>query len=392
LPGGLGAKAAATILFRRLYLHVIDIANFEPVALLVLAAPWLARRRPMSGERTSAITSEMGARRTLALLLGVISIFLIYVPFYFDGSYAGGGARLFADVLPLEHVLIATSAALLVDQARERVKWIDLPLAAAVLSALGLAGFSVHAVFEHRMLRDREGGRPFFEPQLLADAKVDRGLLFVGTDHAFNLAYDPGARDPDRSLVVAREFGDDRDRLLWERLGRPLAHRYVFEGHDASNPAVVAWAPQPPPHPYRFEAEAEWPPIRQEGGYLEPVFAQGTCAWGARLLAVNSEPDRPFEGAISFPVPARGTFRLAVHVAAVGDVTSRFVLRAGPGAPPLATWTFASNRKDFNCATLTEEFVNLADRGWLEVTTRGGSKLFVDAVALEPIAPIAKAQ
>jgi hypothetical protein len=154
----------------------------------------------------------------------------------------------------------------------------------------------------------------------------------------------------------------------------------------------VAWAPQPPPHPYRFEAEAEWPPIRQEGGYLEPVFAQGTCAWGARLLAVNSEPDRPFEGAISFPVPARGTFRLAVHVAAVGDVTSRFVLRAGPGAPPLATWTFASNRKDFNCATLTEEFVNLADRGWLEVTTRGGSKLFVDAVALEPIAPIAKAQ
>ena len=241
------------------------------------------------------------------------------------------------------------------------------------------------------MLRDREGGRPYFEPQVLADAKVDRGLLFVGTDHAFNLAYDPGAKDPARALVVAREFGDDRDRLVWERLGRPAAHRYLFDGLDESKPAVVVWTPGPPPHPYRFEAEAEWPPIRQEGGSFEPVFAHGTCAWGARLLAVNSGTERPFDGAISFPVPAKGTFRIALHIAAIGDVTSRFVLRAGPRAPPLTTWTFASSRRDFNCATLTEEFVNLAERGWLEVTARGGSKLFIDAVALEPIESVAEA-
>jgi hypothetical protein len=122
------------------------------------------------------------------------------------------------------------------------------------------------------------------------------------------------------------------------------------------------------------------------------VFAQGTCAWGARLLAVNGEPDRPFDGSISFPIPGPGTFRVAVHIAAIGEVTSRFVLRAGPRTPPLATWTFASTRKEFACFTLTEEFVNLAASGVLEVTARGGSELFIDAVALEPVESVARAR
>jgi hypothetical protein len=328
----------------------------------------------------------------LALAAAVGAIFLVYLPFYFDASYAGGGARLFADVLPLEHVLIAASVGLLVERLRARFARIDLSLASGVLAACCVAGFGVHAVFEHLMLRDREGGRPFFEPQVLTDAKIERGLLFVGTDHAFNLAFDPDERDAENSLVVVREYGDDRDRLVWERLGRPTAYRYLYEGRDASGPTLVPWAPGPVPHPYRFEAEAEWPPIRQQGGSFEPVFAHGTCAWGARLLAINSAPDRPFDGAISFPVPAQETFRVALHVAAIGDVTARFVLRAGPGTSPLATWTFASSRKDLNCSTLTEQFVNLADRARLEVTARGGSKLFIDAVALEPAEPIARAR
>ena len=417
LPNGFDATAAASVLLRRLRLHLIDIANIEPIALLVLAAPLLARRRaapvatpldsPGPNVRAAAsLRGEEPARehndrerapsrvdpsRTLALAIVVICIFLAYLPFYFDGSYAGGGARFFSDVLPLEHVLIAIAVALGVERSRARFARLDLPLASAILGGCCVAGFGVHAVFEHLMLRHREGGRPFFEPQVLADAKVDRGLVFVGTDHAFNLAYDPGARDARQAVVVAREFGDDRDRLVWERLGRPDAYRYVFDGRDESKPVVLPWTAGPPPHPYRFEAEAEWPPMRQEGGSFEPVFAHGTCAWGGRLLAVNSGPDRPFNGAITFPVPAKGTFRLAVHIAAMGDVASRFVLRAGPGATPLATWTFAANRKDFNCATLTEEFVNLAERGWLEITARGGSKLFIDAVALESVESVAKA-
>jgi hypothetical protein len=399
LPNGLDWKAAAIILLRRLRLHVIDVGNVEPIALLAAAAPVLAlfARRPTpfpgsaDGEKRSAMT-RVAAQRTLAVAAGVLGVFVVYLPFYFDGSYAGGGARLFADVLPLEHVLIATSAGLLVERARDRWTSIDLPLASAAVVALSVGGFGVHAVFEHLMLRDREGGRPFFEPSVLAEAKIDHGLLFVGTDHAFNLAYDPAARDAHRALVVAREFGDERDRLLWERLGRPEAHRYVFEGRDQSKPVVVPWSPGPPPQPYRFEAEAEWPPIRQQGGSFEPVFAHGTCAWGGRLLAVNSEPDLPFDGAISFPVPASGTFRVAIHVASIGDVKARFVLRADPEMPPLATWSFASSRRDLNCATLTEKLVKLTRSGLLEVTAGGGSKLFVDAVALEPVESIAAAR
>jgi hypothetical protein len=387
LPNGLDATAVTTTFLRRLRLHLIDVANLEPLALLAFAAPFLARFRGKND--AAAPLRDIDAPRTAALALSVAAIFIVYLPFYFDGSYAGGGARLFADILPLEHVLIAIAVALLVERGRARFASLDLPRAAAALGALAIGGFALHAVFEHRMLRDREGGRPFFEPAVLAAAKIDRGLLFVGTDHAFNLAYDPAVRDAARGLVVAREFGDDRDRLLWENLGEPAAYRYVFEGRDGVKPAVVAWNPAPPPHPYRFEAEAEWPPIRQTGGSFEPVFAQGTCAWGGRLLAVQSEPDRPFDGAISFPVPAKGTYRLSVHLASAGDVTARFVLRESPGAPPLATWTFSTTRRDFNCATLTEEFVNLAGKGILEVTTRGGSKLFLDAIALDTVTSVA---
>jgi hypothetical protein len=387
LPNGLDARAVATTFVRRLRLHLIDVANLEPLALLALAAPFLARYRGKNG--ATAAVRDVDATRTAALALSVAAIFVVYLPFYFDGSYAGGGARLFADILPLEHVLIAITVALLVERGRTRFASLDFPRAAAGLGALVIGGFALHAVFEHRMLREREGGRPLFEPAVLATAKIDRGLLFVGTDHAFNLAYDPAVRDPARGLVVAREFGDDRDRLLWEKLGKPAAYRYVFEGRDSVEPAVFAWHPGPPPHPYRFEAEAEWPPIRQTGGSFEPVFAHGTCAWGGRLLAVRSETDRPFDGAISFPVPAKGTYRLSVHIASAGDVTARFVLRESPRAPPLASWTLSTTRRDFNCATLTEEFVNLADKGILEITTRGGSKLFLDAIALETVESVA---
>ncbi|HEX9295861.1 MAG TPA: hypothetical protein VF881_08495, partial [Polyangiaceae bacterium] len=95
-------------------------------------------------------------------------------------------------------------------------------------------------------------------------------------------------------LVVAHEYGDDRDKLLWQRLGQPPAYRYVFDGHERSRPVVLPWSPRAREAIYRFEAEAEWPPLEQEGGYFEPVFAQGTCAWGGRLLAIRSSPERAF--------------------------------------------------------------------------------------------------
>ena len=148
-------------------------------------------------------------------------------------------------------------------------------------------------------LREREGGRPFFEPDILTEAGVHRGLLFAGTDHAFNLAFDPAARDAEKALVVARSYGDDRDRLVWESHGRPAAYRYVFNGESAQLPKLIAWEPPAVTRNHRYEAEAEWPPLEQSGGYLEPVFATGTCASGERLLAIHPVGGCPLFGAPS---------------------------------------------------------------------------------------------
>ena len=58
LPNGLDAHAIATTLLRRLRLHLIDVANLEPLALLVLAAPFLARFRAKSGPKNRAEVQE----------------------------------------------------------------------------------------------------------------------------------------------------------------------------------------------------------------------------------------------------------------------------------------------------------------------------------------------
>jgi len=379
LHDGLGWAAATITTLRRLRLHLIDVANAEPLVLLAIAAPFLAPRHRRDG-------SNMQPRRIASLAAATVLLILAYVPFYFDGNYPGGGARFFADALPLEHVLIAVAVAQLADRFSGAP---DLAFCrwAAQICAIALAGFGIHASFEHLQLRDREGGRPFFEPAVLEKAKVDHGLLFTGTDHAFNLASDPGSTDATRAVVVAHEYGDDRDRQVWERLGRPPSYRYVFDGREMSSPALVVWNPPPPTRPFRFEAEAEWPPLSQSGGYFEPVFAQGTCAWGGRLLAVRTTTTDPFWGIISFPVPFEGRFRIGVHVASRGDVRARIALKRRLEDPPLATWSFAPTRKDFECATLTEEEAFLSKTGLLEVTVQGGSDLSIDAVALEPSPP-----
>jgi len=391
LPNGLTWGAAAVTTLRRMRLHLIDVANAEPLVLLAAAAPFLAffrahrksSHRAGDGERVAALYP----RRIVALAVGVVSMVLAYFPFYFDGSYAGGGARLFIDILPAEHALIAVAVVLVTERLRSRHASFGFPRASALVCAASALGFGTHAVYEHVRLSDRDGGRPFIETSVLARAQIDHGLVFVGTDHAFNLAYDPDAHDAARELVVAREYGDDRDRLVWERLGRPLAHRYVFDGQSGAQPAVVPWSAGPAPHPYRFEAEAEWPPIWQSGGYFEPQFAQGTCAWGGRLLAVRTSPERPFNGTISFPVPMPGRFRVGLHVASRGEVVARFALAKNDRDPPLATWSFVPPRRELTCATLPEEEMKLSERGFVEVAARGSGELFLDAVALEPTAP-----
>ena len=273
LAHGFDALAAAGTTLRRLRAHLLDPMNAEPLFALVLAGAVVARR----------------SARARVLVVAVVAQIVAYAPFYFDGSYPGGGARMFADVLPLEHVLAALAAVSLAGAARRR----GLSFARAGAAPIGLAllGFACRARLEHERLRDREGGRPMFEVAAHARAGVTRGLLFVDTDHGFDLAFDPEAR-AGGGVAVVRTHGDDLDRLAWEARGRPPAFRYAFDfttGAASVTPASFARVGPP----YDVEGESLWPALAQDGAFALRTFDPPPCASrGARLTvhAVGSPP------------------------------------------------------------------------------------------------------
>src|SRR5690606_12615356 len=113
-PSGYTWTWALRHTLHRLHGHSLDVANLELLALLV---PWTLFRKRARRE----------ARAILVAFAGVIAL---YGAFYFNGSYPGGGARFFADLLPLGHVTLAWGAQEL------RVRRFIAPLA--------LAGFAFH--------------------------------------------------------------------------------------------------------------------------------------------------------------------------------------------------------------------------------------------------------
>lgn len=247
LPDGFGLRHALRNLVVHLSTFAGDATNAAPLALL--AGHALVRHR----------------RSPLALLGAAIALqALAYVPFYFDGDYPGGGARFLCEAIPFCQILIARAA-------------IDLGVGWFV-PVVALGGFALFGKHGHEQLRDREGGRPLFEPAVVARAGVERGLLFVDTDHGFNLGYDPRADSPRTALVVARAHGDAHDRQLFERLGRPPTYRYVYDFKGKADPQVV---PYQPADSRRFEAEAEWPALLEHGSAY-PIHAW--CASGLKGL------------------------------------------------------------------------------------------------------------
>src|SRR5262249_51615666 len=97
LSDGFGLLAALRTTLERSVWHLFDVANLAPATLLV---PWIAwRERASAGVRWAA--------------LAVAGVFVAYVPFYYPGSYPGGGARFFADALPLEHALLGLALVVL---------------------------------------------------------------------------------------------------------------------------------------------------------------------------------------------------------------------------------------------------------------------------------------
>ena len=298
LEHGYGALQALGTTLRRLRMHVTDVVNFEPLFFLLLYP--LAR--------------AWRASRACRVVLGVVLLQIVaYAPFYFDGNYPGGGARFFADVLPLEHAAIAFAVG---------GTWTRVPFARRVLAflAASLFGFAVHASFEHRALAERDGGRPMFEPDLARVANVDHGLLFFDTDHGFNLAYDP-ALSASHGVLAVRLRKDDRDRLLYDKLGHPFSHAYRYPEEGPSR--VEPWVPPPILSDiFRFEAENDWPPLAQGGGWAQPTWASGTGASADRVLEViPSEGSAEAWAVIELPIPRADAYR----------VTPRGLLR-GTGA------------------------------------------------------------
>lgn len=303
LTHGYGAFAAAATTLRRLKQHLVDAGNSEPFTLVVLAGAVLAFRDP----------------RLRFLPIGVLAQIAVYVPFYFDGNYPGGGARFYADVLPLEHVLAAIAVTHFAERARDPHR--KQRIVSAVLALVPL-GFAFRAGFDHAALRDRDGGRPMFEPSRLPNVEAP-ALLFVDTDHGFNLAFDPDKpthalsknSSPSNPWHVARLRGDALDLMTWQKHGKPDAYRYVFPlGVDHPDVRVV---------PYDIassatlgiEAENLWPPVAQDQGYALASWPNAPCASARRWLVVTPvSADKPASITLALPAPFLAGRRIAARI------------------------------------------------------------------------------
>lgn len=297
LGDGYGILAVLGTTARRLKMHLADAGNVE------LFAPVLVY----------ALVCSFRKNKGSVLAFGVIGAVCAYAPFYFDGNYPGGGARFYADVLPLEHGLVA---------------WALVRLGIARFGAgVALVGFAVHTSHAHRQLAEREGGRPMFENAVLEDYRLERGLVFVSTDHGFNLGFDPGSIERGRGIVVARRRNDAHDWLLWAALGRPDAYEYSFDPSSrAARADLTRIGFDAAPEALRLEAESEWPPLFVEGGSVVPIFpscaSRGRALWltpnvrGRVTVRLEVPPMAVHRRRIGlgWVVPQRGTGALAVGV------------------------------------------------------------------------------
>jgi hypothetical protein len=260
-----GLIAALGTTGRRLKMHLSDALNFAPLFPLVAVGALASWRIP--------------AARVLPLPVGLQ--IASYAPFYFDGNYPGGGARMYADVLPAEQVLALLGVLSVVGSGERRGR--RAALLGAVAVAASLFGFAFQSGALHQQLRARDGGSPMFDPGIVAaHPRARDALLLIDTDHGFNLAYQPGGRR------VARFHGDDLDRLSWERRGRPLTFRYqrASDGEPARLLPLVFDSQATEARPLLIEAESLWPPAQQSGGWAWPSYVGARCASRGRVLAL----------------------------------------------------------------------------------------------------------
>lgn len=329
LPSGYGAYEALATTLRRLEMHLADAGNAEPMFALVLAGAVVAARH--------------ASGRWLALA-GATQV-AMYAPFYFDGNYPGGGARLFADVLPLEHVLAGFACAGLARRLLERSPtsgaraWVT-----GAFLALPLAGFAFRGGFEHAALRDREGGRPMYDPRVLERAGVEGGIVLVDTDHGFNLGHDPRARAPGE-IEVLRYRGDDLDVFAAARRGAPLyRYRYDFATGEGSVERLLRRREG------RVEGESLWPAREQRRGHASPSHDEEGCASGGQRLTLHPDAGGRVEVVVSLPEELREE-RIAPRVWLPANGAVALVLTSG--GDEVHRWRIATDGEP-RCETLSK--------------------------------------
>ncbi len=324
LAHGFGAFEALMTTLRRLRMHAADAGNAEPLILLVIGGAVAHRKTPRVG----------------ALAAGVGLLVLAYLPFYFDGNYPGGGARMLADALPLEHVLLALGAAAVAERFERRgarATW--------GVVALSLLGFWLRGSFSHAALRERDGGFPMATDAVLDAAKAQRALVFFDTDHGFNLAFDPA---PTAALKAFRYRGDGIDGLVAAAHPNAALFRYRYDLAAEGAPSNGHLEPYTPVTSRVVEAESLWPPVAQERGYALVEYASRPCFSGRSLNLVGTGSGALVR--LALPVDLVRGQRLAPRVVVDPGVRGALVLHSGERV--VATWDLQGPSSGSPCLSL----------------------------------------
>lgn len=313
LPNGYTPLAALIVSGVRLRWHLLDVLNFEPLALILIFA---AR-------------SGWANRVARLLIWAPVALLVAYAPFYFDGSFPGGGARLLVDAIPIEHVLISS--------------WLVQGYRFVPVIILSLLGYGLHGSFAHRQLQNREGGHPMFESNALRKAGITSGLILVDTDHGFALGHDPGEFDANRAIVVARAHNDAHDWLLWKKLGSPLIFHYVYAVNQIDTTPRLESITFSETNRLRFETEAEWPVLALQDAWAIPGYPPTACVSKHRALIVHPSGRQPAI-VIALPIPRTGRYRVGIGWVAYENKPTTITAALGPIA-----WQIDATELRFQC-------------------------------------------
>jgi hypothetical protein len=298
---GLTLKWAGLNTLHRFHFHLMDVANFEPLILAGLFIAYKGRKR----------------RNLWPLLIALLVIPTGYSLFYFAGSYPGGGARLFAELLPVWHALIALGLCTL-----RVARW-------GVIASL--LGFAVHASYSHGMLKS-----PHFGPSGAAVADIptllkqhqtsrekangsQRPVVFFSTAHEFNLS-----TLSDSTYLAARRTRDDRESLLAANAGAPSA---LFFHNGPNGPELLRLEPDQKriPGQYVLETEFDYPPREARDLWVHPEHLSASCVSRGRALAIHNQGPAPRLTLEATGVPP-GAYDVEISIVRAGarcDVISR---------------------------------------------------------------------